>query len=673
MGNVFRHIQGHISGAFRPRGLPTGVPSTDIPEYTPPTENLVLWLNPNDETTLDSPTGMTYAVDDKSGAGNHVTAQASKPLGIRANPRVPLRRMVRVEHGEGSSGSFARLNGLVSTLNTATWTLIMVVDSPAITNGTIFAARNTGATDPAITIGNVSGKWRLTLRNSGTATATSSTNLDSRPHVITVRLDGTNAVLRVDGVQEATVAWNKTNSTNSACFGTGETTTVTNSSDVLIGTVLCYSTNLSNEACAEIEAELLAQEAQDVTGYVTPPSAMLGNPRFACPTLIDGAYSSTYSTRFHYGSSSLTTYYVDPLNGDNADPGTEAQPFKDVNTALGQSDVQSVILAAGIYTQDEPWTTYTGPNKPVIISCPSGRAVVGKFETASWALTAAQTYTYQHTLVGTLSRMHDAGVRDADGIPTVLTSRASVALVEANPGSYFNDAGTLYVHTADSRPADRSVLVELTAPTAPQVPFSSTGRFLVLQNIDFVGTQPNYNITGCNFYLEDVRTSYAGESSVTNPFEIVRLNCVSKYTPTTGDHWDYRGDVRGFEQGCIVRNTGTDDADNCSTAHGTAMITRIRCEYTDARRAVHDIEATKSWNLGCDASDSVTGGANTDHGWTCGDIGVSSTAQMWLDGCTASGNTVDIFTGVNATTRYRNMTIGDFATTTESGGTLTTY
>lgn len=673
MGNVFKHVQGHISGAFRPRTLPTAPPSAVTTEYEPPTENLVLWLNPNDADTLDSPSGMTYGVDDKSGAGNHVTAQASMPLGIRANPRAPSRRMVRVEVGEGATGSFVRLNGLASTLNTSAWTLIMVVDSPIVTNGTIFSARNTGATDPAITVGVVSGKWRLTLRNSGLVSATSSTSADSKVHVITARLDGTNAVIRVDGVQEGTVAWNKTNNVNSVCFGAGETTTVTNASDVMIGTVLCYSTNLSNAECAEIEAELMAQEVQTVTGEISRPTGMLGNARFAVPTLIDGAYSSTYSTAFHYDSSSLVRYYVDPLTGNNASAGTAGAPLKDINTALGKSDVQAVILAAGIYTQDEPWTTYTGPNKPVIIRCPSGRAVIGKFETATWALAAAQTYTYQHTLVGTLSRMHDAGVRDADGIPTVLTSRASIALVEANPGSYFNDAGTLYVHTADSRAADRSVLVELATPTAPQVPFSGTGRFLVLQNIDFIGTQPSYDVTGCNFYLDGVRTSYGGESSVTNPFEIARYNCVSKYTAATGDHWDYRGDVRVFEQSCIARNTGTDDADNCSTGHGTAMITRIGNEYTAARRAVHDVETSKSWNMGCGASDSVTGGANTDLGFVCGDIGVASTVQMWLDGCTASGNTTDIHTGPGATTRYKNMTIGGFVTVTEATGTLTTY
>lgn len=647
--------------------------SSSASEYEPPSTNLVLWLNPNDSTTLDSPTGMTYTIADKSSAGNDVTAQASMPLGIRSNPRVPARRMCRVEFGETTAGSFARLNGLASTLNGSTWTLIMVVGSPHGAAQTILAARNTGTTDPAIALSIASGKWALTLRNSGLSSGSSTTSADSRPHVLTIRLDGTNAVLRVDGTQEVTFAWNKTNNVNSVCLGAAETTSVLNCGDVMIGTVLCYSTNLSNTECADIEAELIAQEVQTVANEISRPSAFLGNPRIACPTLSGGVYSSTYSTAFHYDSSLLTRYYVDPLTGNNGNAGTAAAPFKDINAALAASNAQAVILAAGIYTQDEPWTTYAGPNRSMIIRCPSGRAVIGKFETASWSLASAQTNTYQHTLVGTLSRMHDAGVRDADGIPTVLTSRASIALVEANPGSYYNNAGTLYVHTADSRVADRSVLVELTTPTAPQVPFSGAGRFLALQNIDFIGTQPDYNVTGANFYLEDVRTSYGGESSSANTAEIYRYNCVSKYTATVGDHWDYRSDVRAFEQGGVARYTGTADTDNCSTAHDSAIVVRVDCEYSNAYRAVHDIQTTKSWNLGCSATDSVTGGANTDLGFVCGDIGLTSTAQSWLDGCTASGNTTDIHTGPGATTRYRNMTIGSFVTNTEATGTLTTY
>ena len=648
-------------------------PAPGVPEYDPPSTNRVLWLSPHDETTLDSPTGMTYVVDDKSGAGNHLTAQTGKPIGLRANPLRPARRIMKIEGGASGVGGFARLNGLASTLNGSAWTLIFVAAGTFGGSKTIFAAGNSGTTTPVIQLSNISGKWRLFLRNSGTYNQSSTASNDAMPHVFTIRLSGTRAILRVDGVQQCDAAWTEANNVNRVLFGGLERTTITDCGDVLLGTVLCYSASLSDVDVAAIEAALIAQELPALSSAVSKPSQILALPKLARPTLSGGIYGSSYSTAFHYDDSALTRYYVDPVSGNNAAAGTAGAPLKDLNTALAKSDVSCVILAAGIYTQDEPWTTYTRPNRSVIVRCPSGRAVFGKFETATWALTAAQTFTYQHTIVGTLSRMHDAAVRDADGLPTVLTSRASIALVEANPGSYYNNAGTLYVHTADSRPADRSVLVELTGATAPQLPFNAAGFFLTLQNCDFIGTAPPVTLSGCNFYLDGVRTNYAPESSSTDADEIYRYNCVSANVTGTGDIWDYRGDVLVLEQGCIARNAGTGDAANCSTLHGTAVALRINSDYSGGRRTIHDVETAMAWNLGCDASDSVTGGANTDLGWTCGDIGVSSTTQVWLDGCTASGNTVDIFTGVNATTRYRNMTIGDFTTTTESGGTLTTY
>ncbi len=83
MWHIFKHVQGHISGAFRPRGLPTGGVSS-APGWSP-LELFALgeeggWFDPSDLATLWQDTAGTIPavvgdpvgrIDDKSGRGNN--------------------------------------------------------------------------------------------------------------------------------------------------------------------------------------------------------------------------------------------------------------------------------------------------------------------------------------------------------------------------------------------------------------------------------------------------------------------------------------------------------------------------------------------------------------------------------------------------------------------------
>lgn len=92
MGNVFKHVQGHISGAFRPRLVPSGG-ATATAAYSPialfAAGEQGAWYDPNDFTTLFQDDAGTTPVTaagqsvgkmlDKSGNGNHVTEATNKP------------------------------------------------------------------------------------------------------------------------------------------------------------------------------------------------------------------------------------------------------------------------------------------------------------------------------------------------------------------------------------------------------------------------------------------------------------------------------------------------------------------------------------------------------------------------------------------------------------------
>lgn len=92
MGNVFKHVQGHISGAFRPRLVPSGG-ATATAAYSPialfAAGEQGAWYDPNDFASLFQDDAGTTPVTaagqsvgkmlDKSGNGNHVTEATNKP------------------------------------------------------------------------------------------------------------------------------------------------------------------------------------------------------------------------------------------------------------------------------------------------------------------------------------------------------------------------------------------------------------------------------------------------------------------------------------------------------------------------------------------------------------------------------------------------------------------
>lgn len=105
---------------------------------------------------------------------------------------------------------------------------------------------------------------------------------------------------------------------------------------------------------------------------------------------------------------------------------------------------------------------------------------------------------------------------------------------------------------------------------------------------------------------------------------------------------------RVLEVECNFQNTGSTDADNCSTGHDSSRIVRVGGNYINAYRNVHDVNDSKSLMFGSVVNTSK-GAANENDSFNIG-AGfynhAAGTATIGLFGVEARGGAfVDLYTG----------------------------
>lgn len=146
------------------------------------------------------------------------------------------------------------------------------------------------------------------------------------------------------------------------------------------------------------------------------------------------------------------TWFFSQAGDDTVGDGTEGNPWKTL--AKATTMLASLPTNANVrlrFRRGDTWRENTGlvfsKNQVTIDSFGTDpkRPVFSRFATpytTGWTLTAAQTITYERAETNTV-----AWVRNVGEVATCLTRRASIAEVEANPGSWWWDSGSnkLYV------------------------------------------------------------------------------------------------------------------------------------------------------------------------------------------------------------------------------------
>ena len=357
------------------------------------------------------------------------------------------------------------------------------------------------------------------------------------------------------------------------------------------------------------------------------------------------------------GDPGVTTVYVDPVSGNDANPGTEVSPFKSIGKGVSANVAADLIVMCkpGLYDADTCWG-YLNSLAPTTQVVPWGTGdVISSSHHASLSWTLESGATYSATIVDA-SSVADTSILTAAGDYSGLWPRTSQALVDANPGSFYVNGTTIYVQTADSRAPDSSIRVYRSFGGSNGYIGHNYAQTLYMENIKFHGggtaftpRQATSNVStllarGCEF-------SHAGGNGLAavGAWVIVLQECGANENISDGfNYHEYTaltGQPQAIEIDCVARGNGKNaqGTNNGSSFHEAgANIVRVNGDYSDNQDyCIHDVGGSRSWNLGCTARDTRTASGMN---WVAGLPGETDGAKMWLDACTSSGSDYDLWT-----------------------------
>lgn len=373
-------------------------------------------------------------------------------------------------------------------------------------------------------------------------------------------------------------------------------------------------------------------------------------------------------------------YYVG-AGGNNALAGTSyatrhadlwailnALPF------LGTTPV-NVWVESGTYDLSHGWSG--GNPAGVTVLSPANLIATADLQTASlaswepgtvrtttsplsltWALQTGGTY--RAALAASPYAVVDELQLTSAGLGSRLTLQASIAAVDAAPGSYYWAGGQLYVRTLDSRVPDTRV--HAFKASQPNGYANLAANSVYVDGFDFLGgangamriaagDQMTFN--RCSFRYSE----YAGLDANASPLVQVFDSAADE---NGADGFDYTTVTRAVEGRCVGRHNGYDGSNlsNASSMHSGGTILQYGGNYTDSQGInVSHVGGCKVWMAGCSAS----GTRATDNTRKV-NVWIADGGTAYLERCALSGNTTDVRAdGVSDT-------INLFGTTATTGG-----
>lgn len=389
--------------------------------------------------------------------------------------------------------------------------------------------------------------------------------------------------------------------------------------------------------------------------------------------------------------------YVDQDTGNDANPGTNPLlPLKTIHAAINKWTNATIFVKAGVYPRENGWATgvpFTNPQNVIGVAdfttLAPGRVISsvgmlpGGADLGTWSLVGGPTPdVYQATLAATPYAVIDAAQLNVIGVPTGLTLQASVAAVQATPGSWYWVAGVLYVRRIGS-----------TAPDVNLRPLKSgvingwlnTSQNLTVENIVFEGGGTR------SFYAQDAgaianldhrltfidcgftwSATLGGLSLSTNHANCVHtvtlIRCFSGATAQDGAESTTLAageSVRWLEidsVGSSPRTAGSSQNTSLHKAAANGDITGVRmgCLFLNASglQNAADVGGTVVYNAGVTAFDAPTS-------FFTGNAGTS-----YLQGCMTNNTGTDVETDAAGGSVFW---AGSKVAVTAGPGTMTSY
>ena len=427
---------------------------------------------------------------------------------------------------------------------------------------------------------------------------------------------------------------------------------------------------------------------QDV---VPPPSGLGWTPSFA----VIQTGPTTFTTNLEPSSlklSTANTRYVDIATGSDANTGlVVGSPKKSIWSALNVGGNDTIYVKGSadpanptVYHYDWSWRAVPVQNTNVIVvsdftTLAPGWAIssighkAGDSLLGTWALTA--DVNGPHVYEATLATTPGGGVIDASAAPQAsgamakLTNRASIALVEANPGSWYHDGTKLYVRTADSRAPDTALRPLKQAING----WLNTAISIYVERLTFEGGNARA------FYLQHgVQATFVDctfRNSQQNGCELNVSGAVTNTTHTVylirckglGNAGDGLGAtalgsgevIRWCEIDCEASGNsggGSDEGSSVHKAAGNGNVSAIRVGglyHANKTAGVADVGGMGTWMLGSRVYGEAQG------------VFIGNASTAWIHGCVLTGNTTGLVTDNASGTIYVSGTT--YATTSGAG------
>lgn len=373
------------------------------------------------------------------------------------------------------------------------------------------------------------------------------------------------------------------------------------------------------------------------TKWLSPPTGYGWTP--PVNVRIVGGVGVTNLDMDDYAITGSGVYYVAP-DGDNANPGTLAQPLRGMQTALAKADADVIWVKPGIYHW--PYMYLGSPARNISVRKYGAGTVIlstSADPTAlSWATEAAPNASVWKATYATqpMQNVWDGSAPDANGDFVPLTLQESIAAVQANPGSYYIDGDDVYVQTTDSREPDSDIWVFLTQDQAKH----NDPVNLYLEGISFYGGSSGFSSdepAGSHYFaVKNCEFKYAFNNngiSMAGGALFIAENCVAACNRLDGFKFDNSGEYtpNAVLVNCVGRSARGTSASNGISSHAnlTGHVMTVNCEFHNNAGPNHaDIENCKTW---CIAENCHDGDAENFYAGVNGSV-----TEFWCDSCVSS-------------------------------------
>lgn len=411
-------------------------------------------------------------------------------------------------------------------------------------------------------------------------------------------------------------------------------------------------------------ARVVQPEALSIFDWTLAKPAALTETFPILPKRTQAGFFGTTTVRALRPDPTGTTYYVDGVNGSNANDGlTTSTPLKTIASALGKTTPGRILIAPAVYRYaDGPQALITGLGASVQIHLERWPIRPGRV----WITTGHGLNTFTSLGGGTpavyttpaqfLIGLVDFGTLDEHGFPVKYVEVANAAACQLVPGSWYDAGGnTVGFHPLSGTPS--GAIVPMRNHQAISVSGTQT---VVLDGIDIVGGSAgvsfanNSGAHGGALWARACRfTSIEGSGVFVRGFEQAVLeDCKAHGCGGDGFYyiwWDANAATkRVVEIRCKANGNGYRsgiDTGNGSTAHNGVQIIRIDCAYEqNVGPQVADVLGAINWNVGVYAGPSAALDGDLQH---CGFQTLDDSVSYYYE-CASASNFADLVVGTQS-------------------------